>query len=52
MTWLILFRLVMGIGLGAEIVVTYATLIEFVPARHRGPFISLFVIFGALTLFG
>ena len=51
MTLLIFFRFVMGIGLGAEIVVTYATLIEFVPARHRGRFISLFVIFGALTLF-
>jgi putative MFS transporter len=51
MTWLIIFRFIMGVGLGAEIVVTYATLIEFVPARHRGRFISLFVIVGALTLF-
>jgi putative MFS transporter len=51
MTWLIFFRFVMGVGLGAEIVITYATLIEFVPARHRGRFISLFVIVGALTLF-
>jgi putative MFS transporter len=51
MSWLIAFRFAMGIGLGAEIVITYATRIEFVPARNRGRFIALFVIFGALTLF-
>ena len=51
MTWLIFFRFVMGLGLGAEIVITLPTLVEFVPARHRGRFIALFIIFGALTLF-
>ncbi len=29
-------RFVMGIGLGAEVVVGYATLIEYVPPGHRG----------------
>ena len=36
MEWLIAARFVMGIGLGAEIVVGYVTLSEFVPARQRG----------------
>lgn len=36
MTWLIVFRLIMGIGLGAEIVVGYATIAEFVPPQSRG----------------
>ena len=33
--WLIAARFVMGIGLGAEIVVGYVTLSEFVPPRQR-----------------
>lgn len=36
MTWLIALRLIMGIGLSAEIVVGYAMLTEFVPPSHRG----------------
>jgi putative MFS transporter len=36
MTILVVLRFVMGMGLGAEIVVGYATLAEFVPARSRG----------------
>ncbi|MDB6049394.1 MAG: Permease of the major facilitator superfamily [Pseudomonas sp.] len=36
--WLIFFRLVMGIGMGAEIVVGYGTLSEFIPAVWRGRF--------------
>ncbi|WP_028203960.1 MFS transporter [Paraburkholderia nodosa] len=36
--WLIFFRLVMGIGMGAEIVVGYGTLSEFIPAHWRGRF--------------
>lgn len=36
MNWLIVFRLLMGIGLGAEIVVGYATIAEFVPPASRG----------------
>jgi putative MFS transporter len=41
MTWLIAARFVMGLGLGAEIVVGYGTLSEFIPARHRGRFATL-----------
>jgi MFS transporter, putative metabolite:H+ symporter len=36
MTWLIVFRFIMSIGLGAEIVVGYATISEFVPPSTRG----------------
>ncbi|BCF93547.1 MFS transporter [Paraburkholderia largidicola] len=36
--WLIFFRLVMGVGMGAEIVVGYGTLSEFIPADWRGHF--------------
>lgn len=36
MSWLIAARFVMGVGLGAEIVVGYVTLSEFVPPRSRG----------------
>lgn len=38
MYWLIFFRLVMGLGMGAEIVVGYGTLSEFIPANWRGRF--------------
>jgi MFS transporter, putative metabolite:H+ symporter len=41
MYWLIAARFVMGLGLGAEIVVGYGTLSEFIPARHRGRFATL-----------
>jgi putative MFS transporter len=41
MTWLIVLRFIMGIGLGAEIVVGYSTLNEFTPAHARGRFSSL-----------
>jgi MFS transporter, putative metabolite:H+ symporter len=34
--WLIAARFVMGVGLGAEIVVGYVTLSEFVPPQQRG----------------
>jgi putative MFS transporter len=36
MNWLIAARFVMGIGLGAEIVVGYVTLSEFAPPSQRG----------------
>lgn len=36
--WLIFFRLVMGVGMGAEIVVGYGTLSEFIPPKWRGRF--------------
>ena len=41
MQWLIVARFFMGLGLGAEIVVGYGTISEFIPARHRGRFAAL-----------
>jgi putative MFS transporter len=40
MTTLIWLRFVMGLGLGAEIVVGYSTLTEFVPPQSRGRWLS------------
>ena len=40
MTWLIVFRFIQGLGLGAEIVVGYSTLTEFVPPRTRGRWLA------------
>jgi putative MFS transporter len=51
MTWLIAARFVMGLGLGAEIVVGYGTLSEFIPARHRGRFASLLNLIINASLF-
>jgi putative MFS transporter len=44
MTVLILLRFLMGVGLGAENVVGYATLTEFVPARRRGRWLGFMVV--------
>src|SRR5215813_1537959 len=44
MTTLIWLRLVMGLGLGAEIVVGYGTLTEFVPPKSRGRWLSLMAV--------
>jgi len=57
MHWLIGARFVTGIGLGAEIVIGYATMIEFVPPQARGRWsagLSLLTNFGlfAATLAG
>src|SRR5262245_49020836 len=49
MTQLIVCRFVQGLGLGAEIVVGYSTLTEFVPPRTRGrwlAFMSFLVVTG------
>jgi putative MFS transporter len=40
MEWLIACRFVMGLGLGAEIVVGYSTMTEFVPPASRGRWMS------------
>jgi MFS transporter, putative metabolite:H+ symporter len=40
MGWLIFFRFVQGLGLGAEIVVGYSTLTEFVPPKTRGRWLA------------
>ena len=44
MEWLIAFRLVMGLGLGAEIVIGYSTLAEFIPPLLRGRWIALLAV--------
>ncbi len=36
MTWLIVCRFFMGLGLGAEIVVGYGSIGEFIPPAVRG----------------
>jgi putative MFS transporter len=41
MNQLIICRLVQGLGLGAEIVVGYSTLTEFVPPKTRGRWLSM-----------
>jgi putative MFS transporter len=55
--WLIGARFLMGLGLGAEIVVGYSTLAEFVPPKARGrwlSFMALIVVSGlpVTTLIG
>lgn len=45
MAVLIVLRLLIGIGLGAENVVGYSTLTEFVPARSRGRWLGLMAVF-------
>ncbi len=40
MGWLIVCRFVQGLGLGAEIVVGYSTLTEFVPPKTRGRWLA------------
>jgi putative MFS transporter len=49
--WLIAARFVIGIGLGAEIVVGYGTLTEFVPARYRGRWIAMLAVITNFSLF-
>jgi putative MFS transporter len=39
--WLIGFRFLMGLGLGAELVVAAGTMCEFIPPRCRGRWISM-----------
>ena len=41
MNQLIVCRFVQGLGLGAEIVVGYSTLTEFVPPKTRGRWLSI-----------
>lgn len=52
MGWLIIFRLLMGIGLGAEIVVGYATISEFVPPGKRGKWGAILFFMGTASLLG
>lgn len=51
MTVLIGLRFIMGIGLGAEIVVGYATLTEFVPPKTRGLWVTMLAVVTNSALF-
>ncbi|WP_144109707.1 MFS transporter [Paraburkholderia sp. BCC1886] len=51
MPWLIALRLIMGVGLGAEIVVGYSTLIEIIPPKHRGRYSALLALVTNSALF-
>jgi putative MFS transporter len=44
MAWLIGIRLIMGLGLGAELAIGYSTLSEFVPPRRRGRWVALLTL--------
>ena len=47
---LIVMRFFMGLGLGAENVVGYSTMTEFIPARYRGRWLGLMAMIVALGL--
>lgn len=49
--WLVVCRFVMGLGLGAEIVVGYGTIAEFMPPAQRGRYAALLNLFTNLALF-
>jgi MFS transporter, putative metabolite:H+ symporter len=51
MDWLIALRFIMGIGLGAEIVVGYVTIAEFVPPTSRGRWGSALAVITNSSLF-
>jgi MFS transporter, putative metabolite:H+ symporter len=51
MTILICLRFVMGLGLGAEVVVGYATLAEFLPARNRGRWVAFMALIANFSSF-
>jgi len=51
MDWLIAARFVSGIGLGAEIVIGYATMLEFIPPTHRGRWAGLLSLVTNFGLF-
>ncbi len=51
MGWLIGARFVAGVGLGAEIVIGYATILEFMPPTHRGRWAALLSLVTNFGLF-
>lgn len=51
MTWLIVLRFIMGLGLGAELAIGYATISEFIPARSRGRWIAISSLVANTSLF-
>ncbi|SDV47243.1 MFS transporter [Chitinasiproducens palmae] len=50
MTVLIVLRFVMGVGLGAELIIGYATLGEFVPSLARGRFGAILALLTNLSV--
>ena len=50
MQWLIVLRFLMSIGLGAEVVVGYATIAEFVPPASRGRWCAILFFVGTASL--
>ena len=51
MNVLITLRFFMGLGLGAEVVVGYAALAEFLPASHRGRLVAAVAVFANCGFF-
>src|ERR1700733_274261 len=51
MEWLIMFRAIIGVGLGAEIVVGYSLVSEFMPPASRGRLVSTIAL-GAIGFCG
>jgi putative MFS transporter len=50
MDWLIVLRGIMGVGLGAEMVVGFSTLTEFVPPQSRGRWVGMLSIITVSSL--
>ncbi len=50
MDWLIVLRGIMGVGLGAEMVVGFSTLTEFVPPRSRGRWVGVLSVITVSSL--
>jgi putative MFS transporter len=51
MPWLIAARFIMGIGMGAEYVMGYGLIIEFVPPSHRGRYLGKLALIGGSGVF-
>lgn len=51
MPWLIPARFVMGVGMGAEYVMGYGLIIEFMPPAHRGRYLGLLALIGGSGVF-
>ena len=51
MHWLIAARFIMGIGMGAEYVMGYGLIIEFVPPSHRGRYLGKLALIGGSGVF-
>jgi len=51
MPWLIAARFLMGIGMGAEYVMGYGLIIEFVPPSHRGRYLGKLALIGGSGVF-